>query len=90
MSKLIRSDGNGCLVVSKYVGMLIAILTLTSIIWGMATSYAMKTDIRPVAADVLQLKIRTERLEQSHSDQKVQLARLESKIDILIDQGKGK
>ena len=85
MSKIIRGDGNGCVVVSKWLGMFIAFLTLSSIIWGIATSFAMKTDINPVREDVKKLQNKVERLEQIYTAQEVQMARLESKIDILIE-----
>lgn len=85
MAKIIRGDGNGCVVVSKWLGMFIAFLTLTSIVWGIATSFAMKTDINPVREDVKKLQVKVERLEQNYNDQKVQFARMESKIDLLLE-----
>jgi hypothetical protein len=84
MTKVMRGDGNGCIIVSKWIAAFIGFLTLASIVWGMATSYSMKTEVVPIAKKVTSLETRLERLERLEAT----IARIEGNVQILVNRDK--
>ena len=94
---LIQSNGNGKLEISKTVGMIIAIITLVSLIWNFESYFLMKTTIEPMQQEVCSMKTSYQEFRASYNEHllasaqrdgvvNAQLASVNSKLDLILEQ----
>jgi len=88
MGRLIRSDGNGGYIISKGVALAIGIITLCSLVWGIATGYTMQAAVRPFEQRVAKLeKISDDRtmfLQQHCISEAERFAEIDRKMDLIL------
>jgi hypothetical protein len=86
MTRETESKSNGCFVISKVLGIFIAIFTIIAVVWGASS----KMNVAPVAQCVEKLETRVMVLENNDVDQRILLARMNAKLDFLVEQAKEK
>jgi len=86
--RAIRSDGNGGYIVSKGFALAIAIVTLCSLVWGVASGYTVSQTVKPFEARVQKLeKISEDRtlfLQQHCIAEAERNAKMDAKMDLII------
>lgn len=89
MGKLIRSDGNGGLIVSKGVALTLSIITLCSVVWACSSSYVVGQTVKPFEQRVAKLeKISEERtvfLQQHCILEAERNAKIDAKMDLILE-----
>lgn len=82
MTRESAENKNGCFLVSKVLAIFIAIFSLIAIVWGASA----RMNVAPVAQCVEKIETRVSVLENNDVDQRILLARMNAKLDFLVDQ----
>ena len=88
MGRIVRSDGNGGIIVSKGLAVTLTIITLCSVVWSISSAYVVQVAVEPFEKRVETLeRISEERaifLQHHCVNEAERFAEINRKIDLIL------
>jgi len=88
MGRILRSDGNGGIVISKGLAVTLTIITLCSVVWSISSAYVVQVAVEPFEKRVEALeRISADRavfLQQHCVNEAERFAEINRKIDLIL------